>query len=93
VYAIRDSILRIVAQRRQMVVPALFADVDPHVLESQLIPLGDPEDRTGVQALGARDYRLDSTLYEHDLVGTAGEGAPDERAALREVADRVGGDL
>jgi hypothetical protein len=90
-YAMRDSILRIVAQRRQMVVPALFADVDPAVLESQLIPLADPADHAGLSAL-ARDYRLDSTLYQHDLVGTAGEGAPDERAALAEVAERVGGD-
>jgi branched-chain amino acid transport system permease protein len=91
VYAVRDSVLRIVAQRRQMVVPALFADVDPDVLERRLIPLSEPEERAGMRAIANRhDYRLDSTLYHQEQVGTGGERAPDERAALAEVADRVG---
>jgi branched-chain amino acid transport system permease protein len=93
VYAVRDSILRIVAQRRQMVVPALFADVDPDVLERQLIPLGEPAERTGLSALSNRhDYQLESTLYQKEQIGSGGERAPDERAALAEVAERVGGD-
>jgi branched-chain amino acid transport system permease protein len=90
IYAVRDSILRVVAQRRQLVVPSLFADVDPAVLEQQLIPLGEPAERTGLGALGSRSrYRLRESRYkEADVV--VGEGAPDERALLGEVAERVG---
>ena len=92
VYAVRDSVLRIVAQRRQMVVPALFADVDPAVLEKQLIPLSEPTEKTGLSALARRrGYRLDSELYKETVIEGAQEGAPDERAALAEVAERVGG--
>jgi branched-chain amino acid transport system permease protein len=92
VYALRDSILRIVAQRRQLVVPALFADVDPTVLEQQLIPLTEHTERTGVEAVGARRrYRLQESMYREADVATS-EGAPDERALLGEVAERVGSD-
>ena len=89
-YALRDSILRIVAQRRQIVVPSLFADIDPAVLERQLIPLAERGDKTGLSSLaGAAEYRLESDLYvAADEV--AREGAPDERAVLGEVAERVG---
>jgi branched-chain amino acid transport system permease protein len=90
-YSLRDSILRIVAQRRQIVVPALFADVDPEVLERKLIPLAEREERTGVGALAGRDvYRLSSGLYKEKKLSDAG-GAPDERAILGEVAERIGG--
>ncbi len=92
VYAVRDSILRIVAQRRQLVVPSLFADVDPAVLEQQLIPLSETAERTGVEAVGARRrYRLQESMYREADAATAA-GAPDERAVLGEVAERVGSD-
>jgi hypothetical protein len=87
---VRDSILRIVAQRRQLVVPALFADIDPAVLEQQLIPLGEPAERTGVSRLGSQAYRLQESMYKETEAVGAGEGAPDERALLGEVAERVG---
>ncbi len=51
VTAARDGILKIVAQRRQMVVPALFADIDPEVLERQLIPLATTIPDAGLEAL------------------------------------------
>jgi ABC-type branched-subunit amino acid transport system permease subunit len=35
----RDMVLRIVAQRSQMIVPSLFTDIDPQALQLQLIPL------------------------------------------------------
>ena len=40
---VRDAMLRIVAQRRQLVVPSLFADVDPDALARRLIPLAEPK--------------------------------------------------
>jgi branched-chain amino acid transport system permease protein len=61
---VRDSVLRIVAQRRQIVVPSLFADYDPAVLEKRLIPLAEPHTQSGLAALppSAR-YALASELY------------------------------
>ena len=91
-YALRDSILRIIAQRRQIVVPSLFADVDPAVLEQKLIPLGDPLERTGLASLSLKHaYRLDSGLYAEART-TSDQGAPDEREVLGAVAERVGGE-
>jgi branched-chain amino acid transport system permease protein len=90
VYKLRDSLLRIVAQRRQIVVPALFADIDPAVLAKQLIPLAEREERTGIGALRDARYRLDSDLYKEAEVDL-GEGARDEREVLGAVAERVGG--
>jgi branched-chain amino acid transport system permease protein len=40
--AARDGVLRIIAQRNQMIVPALYGDVDPETLRLQLIPLAAP---------------------------------------------------
>ncbi len=91
-YAMRDSVLRIVAQRRQLVVPALFADIDPAVLEQQLIPLREPAETAGLSAPSSRTaYRLRQSMYKEADMAT-GEGAPDERAILGEVAERVGSD-
>ena len=49
--AARDSVLRIVAQRRRIVVPSLFADYDPDLLARQLIPLSEPDPLSGLAAL------------------------------------------
>lgn len=63
-YAMRDAVLRIVAQRRRMVVPALFADVDAEAIELQIAPLADQVPNTGLGALPATQrYRLASPLY------------------------------
>ena len=48
---LRDACLRIVAQRRQMVVPSLFADYDPEALERRLIPLAEASGNSGLAAL------------------------------------------
>ncbi|HUP87540.1 MAG TPA: ABC transporter permease [Acidimicrobiales bacterium] len=60
----RDSVLRIVAQRRRIVVPSLFADYDPDALERQLIPLGEADHVGGLAALPLDDrFALESGLY------------------------------
>ena len=53
----RDAVLRIVAQRNQLVVPSLFADMDPAALHLRLIPLAPPLPGSGTQATH-RKYRL-----------------------------------
>jgi Branched-chain amino acid transport system / permease component len=61
---LRDSWLRIIAQRRQIVVPSLFADYDPEALERKLIPLADPDANSGLAALGpGAHFRLGSELH------------------------------
>ncbi len=72
---IRDAWLRIIAQRRQIVVPSLFADYDPTALERRLIPLADPDANSGLAALGpGARFRLGSELHG---------GASSASAALR----------
>lgn len=98
VQSIRDGVLRIVAQRRQMVVPALFADFDPEALERQLIPLAEPLPNSGLAALPVdRRYRGTSELYgargrlvaaitrrsrEALALGAAAEGSREAEEAL-----------
>ena len=70
---VRDEVLRIVAQRRHMIVPSLFADYDPAALERRLAPLSEPLTTTGLAALGGHvDFALTSELYPDEL----GEVAP-----------------
>ena len=62
--AMRNSVLRVIAQRRQVIVPSLFADVDPEALERRLIPLSEPVDLAGLAALPLdQRYELPSELY------------------------------
>jgi hypothetical protein len=61
---LRDACLRIVAQRRQMVVPSLFADYDPEALERRLIPLAEASGNSGLAALPPDvRFSLASGLY------------------------------
>jgi hypothetical protein len=53
----RDAALRIVAQRNQLIVPSLFADMDPEALHLRLIPLAAPIPGSGTGAISER-YRL-----------------------------------
>ncbi|HUR48174.1 MAG TPA: ABC transporter permease [Acidimicrobiales bacterium] len=79
----RDSMLRIVAQRRQIVVPSLFADYDPEALEHQLIPLGEAQSGQGLAALAVDErWQLESGMY-------AGKGVRvrDLGRASKETAD------
>lgn len=83
---LRDSVLRIVAQRRQIIVPSLFADYDPDVLAHRLIPMAAvDEHHSPVAALGGPGYALSSEMYRGD-----GGSVPDrleleepEKLALR----------
>ena len=89
-YAIRDSIFRIVATRRQLIVPSLMADFDPAILEKQLIPLGETVPNAGLSALGpASTYQLESTLYRAEEAEDGRRGAPDDRTALGAAAARA----
>jgi branched-chain amino acid transport system permease protein len=74
VMRVRDEVLRVVAQRRQLVVPSLFADYDPEALERRLVPLGEPLPGTGLAALPpGLDFTMPSVLYP--VVG--GRALPD----------------
>lgn len=83
--ALRDSWLRIIAQRRQIVVPSLFADYDAAALERKLIPLADPTANSGLAALGAgAHFRLRSEIHGGDAAAEqrALRGREEERLAI-----------
>ncbi len=83
VVAVRDGWLRIIAQRRQIVVPSLFADYDAEALERRLIPLADPTANSGLAALGpGAHFRLRSEIH-------GGEATADQRALHGRKADRL----
>ena len=90
----RDAWLRIIAQRRQIVVPSLFADYDPDALERRLIPLADPEGNSGLAALGpGAHFRLGSELHGGGASGDnlAIQGArTEERRAIGAAAKSLG---
>jgi branched-chain amino acid transport system permease protein len=89
VNAVRDSILRIIAQRRRIVVPSLFADYDADVVARQLIPLSEPESTVGLAALPVDDrYVLESDLYQAagDREGAAIAAGREDAAALGAAA-------
>jgi branched-chain amino acid transport system permease protein len=92
VTSIRDGVLKIVAQRRQMIVPALFADIDPAALEHQLIPLAEPIPGAGLQALPVdMRYAAESGLYGTRGAGKEAERSRDEEAkALGAAAEHFG---
>jgi branched-chain amino acid transport system permease protein len=60
--SIRDAALRIVAQRNQLVVPSLFADMDPEALHLRLIPMTAPIAGSGLQATRRRYRMVESML-------------------------------
>ena len=83
----RDSVLRVIAQRRQIVVPSLFADYDADALERRLIPLAPADGGAGLSALAPdQRYVLGSGLYNghrHDDANgdhDASAPAPEVRA-------------
>jgi branched-chain amino acid transport system permease protein len=90
----RDSVLRIVAQRRQLIVPSLFADYDPEMLERRLVPLADPLPNSGVNALAPdQRYIQVSELYrghgERVLDKLASPKATREAAAIAAAGESV----
>lgn len=71
----RDSVLRVIAQRRQIVVPSLFADYDAEALERRLIPLAEPDAGSGLSALPPDErYVLRSRLYNGGSATSNGNG-------------------
>lgn len=84
IFGMRDGVLRIIAQRKRMVVPSLFADIDPEVVSRQVAPLAEPLPNTGLVAIPYnRRYKSESRL--HGLRGKlAGNGASE--VARREMA-------
>jgi len=84
---VRDAVLRIVAQRRQLVVPSLFADYDPEALERRLIPLSAPAPGHGLAALpAATRFSLASGIYPGRGVRIFGRAAAAGDKATREAA-------
>lgn len=64
VFGLRDGVLRIIAQRRQMIVPSLFADFDPLAIARRLIPLAEPIPNAGLSSLPPHQrYKTKSELY------------------------------
>ena len=57
----RDAALRIIAQRNQLVVPSLFADMSPEALHLRLIPMTAPVEGSGLQAIRRR-YRINTSM-------------------------------
>lgn len=80
VYGVRDSAYRIIAQRRQLVVPSLIADYDPSTAGKMLIPIAEEIPRSGLAAVAdAGRYRQDSDLYGLD-------GGTDSKERARRAA-------
>lgn len=85
--SVRDAVLRIVAQRRQMIVPSLFADYDPQILSRRLAPLAEPIPNAGLAALPLnRRYKVFSELFAG--AGRRGDGRrrPPSREGVAIVA-------
>jgi hypothetical protein len=91
--SLRDGWLRIIAQRRQIVVPSLFADYDPEAIERKLIPLSDPDANSGLAALGpGAHFRLGSELHGGAASAElrALRGREEERLAIGAAAASLG---
>lgn len=63
-FGMRDAVLRVVALRKQIVVPSLFADYSPEAWEKRLTPLAPSVPSQGIGSLPAdQRYALPSRLY------------------------------
>lgn len=92
-FGLRDAVLRIVAQRRRMVVPALFADLDPQAMLRKLIPLAEPIPNAGLLALPfSQRYKTSSELYGEEgwLTAQVKEEESEEEGALGAAAEAFG---
>lgn len=91
----RDAILRIVAQRRKLVVPSLFADIDPEALRQRLVPLAPSPQAGGLSSLPSdARYVLATELYAGADEGRRFgrkrvERADQDGAAFGAAAERV----
>jgi branched-chain amino acid transport system permease protein len=84
----RDGALRIVAQRHQLIVPSLFADIDESALERRLVPLAESIPGAGLAALGRREsFALTSRLYARGRrAGPVGSARAGESLVLAAAA-------
>ncbi len=64
---IRDAMLRIIAQRNQIIVPSLFADIDPDALRQRLVPLASITAAGTAAARGASGIRSSRLFRRGDL--------------------------
>jgi branched-chain amino acid transport system permease protein len=87
---LRDAVLRVIAQRRQLIVPSLFADYDPEVLERRLVPLAEPIPRSGLAALPAHlRFAVRSGLYgpaKRASPAVGGRSSSDDSITLQAAA-------
>jgi branched-chain amino acid transport system permease protein len=92
--AARDGVLKIVAQRRQMVVPSLYADMDAEALRRRLIPLAEAIPNSGLGALPYdQRYAAASDLYgSRGVLTSDGEPAREDAAVLGAAARSFGAD-
>ncbi|MFN2465080.1 MAG: hypothetical protein ABR598_02305 [Candidatus Dormibacteria bacterium] len=80
----RDAVLRIIAQRNQMIVPSLFADIDPGALHQRLVPLGTP--LTSTSGGATRDqYAITASRY-HRLHSARSAGVSGESNVIGAAA-------
>lgn len=64
IFGMRDAVLRVVALRKHIIVPSLFADYSPEAWEKRLTPLAPTAPSQGLSALRAdQRYALESRLY------------------------------
>lgn len=92
VQALRDGVLKIIAQRRQMIVPALFADIDPAALARRQIPLAEPIPGAGLGALPHdRRYHTESGMYARRGSAQERQRRDEDAAALGAAAGSFGG--
>ncbi len=64
VYGVRDAVLRVVAMRRNIIVPTLFADYSPEAWEKRLAPLAPAVQSQGIGALNPEQrYTLKSRIF------------------------------
>lgn len=93
--SVRNAVLRIVAQRRQIVVPSLFADYDVNALARRLIPLAEPLAGSGLAALPPDDrYTMTSELYQghgERIFGALSDSDDPDQGALGAAGSGAGG--
>ena len=86
----RDAVLRIIAERNHLVVPSLFADMDPEALHLRLIPLAVNRQASGWSALRRR-FEVTSSRLNRNGTGTAqaAAGSAGDSAALVAAAGDI----
>jgi branched-chain amino acid transport system permease protein len=91
--ALRDSLLRIIAQRRQIIVPSLFKDYDAEVISRRLVPMAAPSLTSGLAALsGGTRWTSQTVLHGEAARGERTTASERETSVLAASADAAGDD-